>query len=40
MIDVAVRQRLADDQNVTVAYYTLRTYVVSRRPAAPADNLD
>ncbi|MGH3221843.1 MAG: hypothetical protein ACRDPY_24630 [Streptosporangiaceae bacterium] len=24
-------QRLADDHGVTVAYYTLRTYVVSRR---------
>jgi hypothetical protein len=36
----AIWQRLADDHSVTVAYYTLRTYVVSRRPAAPADNLD
>ena len=26
-------QRLADDHGATVAYYTLRTYVVSRRPA-------
>jgi hypothetical protein len=28
----AVWQRLADDHGRTVAYYTLRTYVISRRP--------
>jgi hypothetical protein len=32
-------RRLADDHGTTVAYYTLRTYVVSRRAAreAPPD---
>ena len=29
----AIWQRLADDHGATVAYYTLRTYVVSRRAA-------
>jgi hypothetical protein len=29
----AIWQRLADDHGRTVAYYTLRTYVVSRRPS-------
>jgi hypothetical protein len=27
-------QRLADEHGTTVAYYTFRTYVVSRRPLA------
>jgi hypothetical protein len=35
----AIWQRLADDHSATVAYHTLRTYVVSRRPATPLDNL-
>jgi hypothetical protein len=30
----AIWQRLADDHEATVAYYTLRTYVVSRRDTA------
>ena len=29
----AIWQRLADDHGRTVAYYTLRTYVISRRQA-------
>lgn len=29
----AIWQRLADDHGTTVAYYILRTYVVSRRAA-------
>jgi hypothetical protein len=36
----AIWQRLADDHGATVAYYTLRTYVVSRRAAKPPDNID
>ena len=31
-------QRLADDHGTTVAYPTLRTYVVSRRPRMAAGN--
>jgi hypothetical protein len=33
----AIWQRLADDHGATVAYYTLRTCVVSRRAAKPPD---
>lgn len=33
-------QRLADDHGATVAYYTLRTYVVSRRAAKAPDEID
>jgi hypothetical protein len=36
----AIWQRLADDHGATVAYYTLRTYVVSRRAAKPPDKID
>jgi hypothetical protein len=36
----AIWQRLADDHGATVAYYTLRTYVVSRRTAKPPDKID
>ena len=36
----AIWQRLADDHGTTVAYYTLRTYVVSRRAAKPPDKID
>lgn len=36
----AIWQRLADDHGVTVAHYTLRTYVVSRRTAKPPDKND
>lgn len=36
----AIWQRLADDHGATVAYYTLRTYVVSRRAAKPPDKND
>ena len=32
----AIWQRLADEHHATVAYYTLRTYVVSRRTATKA----
>jgi hypothetical protein len=32
----AIWQRLADEHGATVAYYTLRTYVVSRRVLAPS----
>jgi hypothetical protein len=34
----AIWQRLADDHGATVAYYTLRTYVVSRCPRMAAGN--
>jgi hypothetical protein len=34
----AIWQRLADDHKATVAYYTLRTYVVSRRPRMAGGN--
>jgi hypothetical protein len=36
----AIWQRLADDHGATVAYYTLRTYVVSHRAAKPPDKVD
>ena len=36
----AIWQRLADDHGVTVAYYTLRTYVVSRQAAKAPDKTD
>jgi hypothetical protein len=36
----AIWQRLADDHDATVAYYTLRTYVVNRRSAKPPDKVD
>lgn len=36
----SIWQRLADDHGTTVAYYTLRTYVVSRRAAKTPDNID
>lgn len=36
----AIWQRLADDHGATVAYCTLRTYVVSRRAAKPPDKID
>ena len=36
----AIWQRLADDRGATVAYYTLRTYVVSRRTTKPPDKVD
>jgi hypothetical protein len=36
----AIWQRLADNHGATVAYYTLRTYVVSRRAAKPPDKID
>jgi hypothetical protein len=36
----AIWQRLTDDHGATVAYYTLRTYVVSRRAAKPPDKID
>jgi hypothetical protein len=36
----AIWQRLADDHGATVAYYTLRAYVVSRRAAKPPDTID
>jgi hypothetical protein len=36
----AIWQRLADDHGATVAYYTLRTYVVSRRAAKLTGKID
>jgi hypothetical protein len=35
----AIWQRLADNHGAIVAYYTLRTYVVSRRAAEPPDKI-
>ena len=36
----AIWQRLADDHGATVAYYPLRTYVVSHRAAKPPGKID
>lgn len=36
----AIWERLADDHGATVAYYTLRTYVVSRRATCPPRRAD
>jgi hypothetical protein len=36
----AIWQRLADDHSATIAYYTLRTHIISRRAAKPPDKID